>query len=205
MQALDSRYTVHPGVTMVQAWIASLKEKSGRSLDEWVRLVKSSGLSAEAERAEWLKKNHNMGTNGAQWIVKRAEGRGLEESDPIAYLRAATGWVDAMFAGPRANLRPIYERLLDVGFSMGDDVRVCPARTIVPLYRRHVFAHIRAATRTRIDLGLALPKTPATKRLADTGGLAKGDRITYRLGISSHADIDAEVKRWIKAAYDRAA
>ena len=36
-------YDVHPGVVMVQNWIASLPEKTGRTLEEWIQLVKESG------------------------------------------------------------------------------------------------------------------------------------------------------------------
>ena len=43
-------------------------------------------------------------------------------------------------------------------------------------------------------------KTP--KRLIDTGGFAKKDRITRRIEISSPDEIDDEVKKWMKKAYD---
>ena len=86
--------------------------------------------------------------------------------------------------------------------SLGEDVRACPCQTIVPLYRRHVFAQIKPATNTRIDLGLSLKDTPAPERLIDTGGLAKKDRITHKIAITSLADIDSEVKHWLRYAYD---
>ena len=35
-----SSYDVHPGVAMVQKWIAELKDKTGRSLEEWIALAK---------------------------------------------------------------------------------------------------------------------------------------------------------------------
>jgi len=35
-----------------------------------------------------------------------------------------------------------------------------------------------------------------------TGGLAKGDRITHSVPITSMAEIDAEVKRWLQTAYE---
>ena len=35
-----SIYGVHPGVAMTQKWIAELKLKTGRSLDEWLRLIR---------------------------------------------------------------------------------------------------------------------------------------------------------------------
>lgn len=45
-------------------------------------------------------------------------------------------------------------------------------------------------------------RPPASGRLIDTGGRAKGDRITHRIAITSIADVDSEVKGWLKIAYD---
>jgi hypothetical protein len=121
---------------------------------------------------------------------------------PEGYLRLASQYVEDLFAGPKAGLRPIYEALLAAGLKLGKDVRVSPCQTFVPLYRNHVFAQIKPATRTRIDFGLALKDTKTPKRLIDTGGFAKKDRITRRIEISSLDDIDDEVRRWMKLAYD---
>ena len=72
----------------------------------------------------------------------------------------------------------------------------------MPLYRNHVFAQIKPTTRTRIDFGLALGATKAPRRIIETGGFKKGDRITHRIEITSKSDIDHEVKRWLKKAYE---
>jgi hypothetical protein len=187
---------------MVQDWIAKLPEKTGRSLDEWIRLVKELGPPTEKERRDWLKSNYQLGTNSAWWIAERAEGKGLEDGDPETYLKAAAEYVEAMYAGPKSCLRPVHDALLKLARKLGNDVRVCPCQTIVPLYRYHVFAQIKPTTRTRIDLGLALGRAKTPKRLIDTGGLAKKDRITHRIPIASTDEIDDEVKRWMKTAYD---
>ena len=198
-----SAYDVHPGVAMVQGWVSSLPEKTGRALDEWVRLVRAEGPATEKERRDWLKKEHGLGTNSAWWIAERAEGKGEEDGDPQAYLRAAAGYVEAMFAGPKAGLRPVFNELRRRARRLGPDVKVCPCQTIVPLYRRHVFAQIKPTTRTRIDLGLALRGTEAGGRLIDTGGAAKGDRITHRVALTRPEEIDGEVESLLRAAYDR--
>jgi hypothetical protein len=65
-----------------------------------------------------------------------------------------------------------------------------------------VFAQIKPATRSRIDLGLALRNLKPTGRLIDTGGFAKKDRITHRIEVSSLRDFDGEAKRWWKRAYE---
>ena len=196
-----SIYGVHPGVAMVQKAIQELPSKTGKSLDEWIKLINKSGLKSEVERREWLKTKHGLGTNYAKWLAERAEGKG-EDGDPETYLRAAEGYVEEMFSGPKASLRPIYDALLKLGLGIGKDVKACPCKTIVPLYRNHVFAQIKPTTHTRIDLGFALKDMKATGRLIDTGGFAKKDRITHRIPISSVKEIDDEVKRWLKIAYE---
>jgi hypothetical protein len=201
----QSLYSVHPGVLMVQKWIAELKEKTGRTLDEWIALVRKSGPDEEAACRTWLKEKHGFGTNSAWWIAERAlatDDKGINEDDPESYLKAAEVYVESMYAGPKAGLRPIYDELLKLGLGIGSDAKACPCKTIVPLYRNHVFAEIKPTTRTRIDLGFALRDTPVTGRLIDTGGFQKKNRISHRIPITSLADIDAEVKRWLKTAYD---
>jgi Domain of unknown function (DUF5655)/Domain of unknown function (DUF4287) len=198
-----SIYGVHPGVLMTQKWVAELKQKTGRSLDEWLRFVKKEGPKDEKDRREWLKRDHGLGTNSAWWIAERSVGKGTEVDDPDRYLEAAEGYVDAMFSGSKAGLRPIYDALLKLGLSVGKDAKACPCQTIVPLYRNHVFAQIKPTTRTRIDFGFALGDTKPTGRLIETGGFAKKDRITHRIPIESLKDIDDEVKHWLKVAYDR--
>jgi len=106
-----------------------------------------------------------------------------------------------MFSGPRSALRPLYDELLKLALSLGKDVKASPGKTIVSLYRNHVFAQLRPATNTRVDLGLALGNMKAPRRLIDTGGYEKKDRITRRIEVKSKADIDDELKGWLKKAY----
>jgi hypothetical protein len=197
-------YAVHPGVAQTQKFIQELPNKTGHSLEEWIDLARKSGPPTEKERREWLKKEHKLGTNTARWIAGRLEGKNTEEDSPDAYLKTAAEWVEAQYSGPRAALRLLYEQLLKLGFSLGKDVKACPCKTMVPFYRNHVFAQIKPSTNTRIDLGLALGNMRTPKRLIDTGGYEKKDRITRRIEVRSKADIDDEVKRWLKKAYEEA-
>jgi hypothetical protein len=194
-------YDVHPSLAMYQSVLASMKQKTGRSIEEWTKLIAKEGPPTEKERREWLKREHGLGTNYAWWIAERSVGKG-DDGTPETHLKSAAEYVEKMFSGPKADLRAIYDGLLTIGKKLGNDVKVCPCLTMVPLYRNHVFAQVKPTTRTRIDLGLALKDTKVPKRLIDTGGFAKKDRITHRIEIASLVDIDDEVKRWMKVAYD---
>lgn len=198
-----SVYSVHPGVLMTQKWIGDLKQKTGRSLEEWLKHTKKDGPADEEDRRVWLKEEHGFGTNTAWWLAERSVGKGEETGDPDLYLQQAERDVDKMFSGGKAGLRPIYDALLKLGLKTGKEAKACPCQTIVPLYRNHVFAQIKPTTQTRIDMGFALGDMKPKGRLIDTGGFAKKDRITHRIPITSLDDIDDEVKHWLKVAYDR--
>src|SRR5262249_1215273 len=107
-----------------------------------------------------------------------------------------------MFSDAKASLRPLYDALYDLARSLGKEIRICPRKTIVPIYRNHVIAQIKPSTRTRIDFGLALKNTPAKGRLIATDGLGKKDRITQRIEVASLDDIDDELKKWLRVAYE---
>jgi hypothetical protein len=196
------KYDLHPSVRMVQSVIAGMKQKTGRSIDEWVRLAKKDGPSGEKECAAWLKKEHGLGTNYASWIAGHSAGNREVTEDAGEYLKHAQDYVESMYQGPKEHLRTIYDEILTFAKTLGTDIGVSPCQTIVPIYRNHVIAQIKPTTRTRIDLGLALKESKTPKRLINTGGFEKKDRITHRIEISALEDFDDEAKRWMKAAYD---
>lgn len=197
-------YSVHPGVETNIKWISSLREKTGRSLDEWLDFIAKKGPKSEEARRDWLKDQQGLGTNAAWWMAERSLGKAADEDTPEGYLRTALVYVEEMFSGGKAGLRPIYDQLLEAGQSLGTDVRICPCKTMVPLYRHHVFAEIKPSTRTRIDLGLALAKHNGKlpKRLNDTGGASKKDRITHKIEVTAIEDLDDDLKMWLRVAYD---
>jgi hypothetical protein len=192
----NSVYTLHPGFAMEESAVAILKERSGRTLDEWVRIVKKSGPATEKERIAWLKEAHGVTTNYALWIAKRVDGGGSAANyDPDTL-------VEELFAGKKAALRPIYDDLLALAFGLGKDVRVSPCKTIVPFYRKHVFAQVKPSTVARIDVGFALKDMKPAGKLVSTGGFEKGDRITHRIPVTSLGDVDTEVRKWLKRSYE---
>lgn len=195
-------YSVHPAIAYGQAILRNLHEKTGKTAKQWIAVAQKHGATDKKVLTEWLKKEHGLGSTTAYWVAEQALGA-EDDTDPDIYLANAPKYVDSMYSGVKAALRPIHDALIALGRSLGPDVKVCPCQTIVPLYRNHVFAQIKPATNTRIDFGYALGDTKATGRLIDTGGFKKKDRITHRIPISSLEEIDAEVKKWLRIAYDR--
>lgn len=197
-------YSVHPGVAMVQKWVNELKAKTGRSLAEWCIYITKEGPDELPARREWLKSKHKLGTNTAWWLAERADGQPTWDESPASYLAYAPQYVNEMFGGAKAGLRPLADALLRLGREVGPDIQFCPCKTILPFYRKHVIAEIKPATRTRIDFGLSLgPDVPFTARLKDTKGIEKKNRITHKVEVTTIGDLDAELRGWLVKAYER--
>jgi len=162
------KYDLHPSVQMANSVISEMKEKTGRSLDEWVRHVKKNGPSAEKERSAWLKKEHGLGTNYASWIAGKSVGKSDAFEDAGEYLRHAEDFVDKMYAGPKEHLRPIYDEVLSYARHSATILESRLARQSSYLSQaRHRADQADNAHAHRSWLALRDTKTP--KRLIDTG------------------------------------
>jgi hypothetical protein len=195
-------FDVHPGVAMVRKWSDELPTKTGRTLDQWADLVRRCGRSTLKDRAAWLKEQHGMGSNTAWWIAEYAADAATWDGDPDVYLRNAAAHVGGMFAGAKAGLRPIFETLVAAARELGGDVKVCPCKTIVPFYRNHVFAQVKPATKTRLEFALAIGDRKPTGKLKPNPRAKGNDRLTHLFELTAEKDVTAEVRKWLKVAYD---
>ena len=109
--------------------------------------------------------------------------------------------VEAQYSGAKADLRPIYDRLVEVAQAFGSDVELAPRKSYVGLVRKKIFGVVKASTRTRVDLGLKLKEAVGSKRLVDAPGFGSGS-ISHKIALTSLADVDEELIGWMREAYD---
>ncbi len=198
-------YRVHPGVLMIAGWERGLKDTTGRTIAQWcVHLDAHCAGADRAARIAHLRSAHGIGAHCASWIAGRSVGEAHPwYSTEADYLAGCPAVVDAQFAGAKAHLRPIGDALLDLCRACGPDVGISPCGTIIPAYRSHVFAQVSVPNRKVVRLSLALKGERFTKRLIDTGGTAKKDRLTHRVDIASPDEIDDTVRTSLARAYER--
>lgn len=173
---------------MAQSMINNMPEKTGKALSEWFSIVKASGLEKHGEILKMLKTDHGM-THGFANLVSHKSRETGEEVDLVA----------AQYAGTKADLKPVYEALVAYAQTLGRDVDIAPKKSSVSLRRKKQFALITPATKTRIDLGLALKGEEVGGRLETYNAMC-----SHRVRIEAVAEIDSAVKDWMKLAYDRA-
>lgn len=197
------KYDIHPGVEMIQKWVAELPAKTGRTLQQWADLVNGLESKVRKERIAYLKEKHGLGTNSATHIVEYATNSQTWDGDPAIYLQQAVKYFDGMFTGEKAKLRPIAEKVLTAARKLGKDIKICPCKTIVPIYRNRVFAQVKPATKTRLELGLVLQNIPFQGLLKKNPRANEKDRLKHIIPLETPADVTEEVLRWLKTAYDQ--
>ncbi|HNP36043.1 MAG TPA: DUF4287 domain-containing protein [Woeseiaceae bacterium] len=180
---------------MANTMIANLKEKTGKTLEEWIAIAKRSGALKHGEIVKQLKSEHGM-THGfanlvAHKTLKSDAGSVSDTTDLVA----------AQYAGDKAALKPIYDALIKAAKACGE-LEVAPKKAYVSLRRAKQFAIIQPSTRTRVDLGLNLKGTPAKGRLEKSGSF--NAMVSHRVRLEKAADVDMDVKTWIKKAWTEA-
>jgi hypothetical protein len=190
------RYAPHPMLSRERGMDAQLEKATGRSLKSWIALARKQGLPKQKDCAAWLAKEHALKPMQAAWIASYA----FSSDDPADY-DDPEKLVDELFSGPRAAVRPIHEKVVDAVLALGEDVVVTSCKTMVPFYRKHVFAETRPVE-GGVELSLALGDVPVAGRLEASRKMAPGDRIAHRVLLRSSKDVDAEVRGWLAKAYE---
>jgi hypothetical protein len=179
---------------MKAAMIAGLREKTGKSLDEWLAILRSSRLTRHKEFVTLLKKEHGLTHGFANMIALQAlqtDSHTAADTDAL---------VSAQYAGAKAGLRAIYDALLAAVRKFGGDVEVAPKKAYVSLRRRKQFAIIQPSTATRVDVGINLKGAEPTARLEPSGSF--NAMVSHRVRLSKPSDVDAELLAWLKRAYE---
>ena len=166
---------------------------TGVSVAEWKKRVRKQGLERHGDIVRWLKAEHSITHGYANFIaLEAAHARSTNASDQIA----------ALFQGPKAKLRPLYDHLTRIVINLGPGVEVAPKRANVSVRRKRQFALLQPSTSDRLDVGLILKGVKPTSRLERSGTF--NAMFTHRVRVTSSRDLDAQLKAWLKQAYDAA-
>lgn len=174
---------------------ANLAEKTGKPLGEWVKIVKASGAAKHGEIVKLLKTDHGMTHGYANLVAHRALASSADMADD-------DDLVAAQYSGKKADLKPLYDELIAMVSGFGADVEIAPKKAYVSVRRKKQFAIFQPSTATRLDVGINLGETAPAGRLEASGSF--NSMVSHRVRVESANAIDADLKAWLKAAYDRA-
>ncbi|HSN57467.1 MAG TPA: DUF5655 domain-containing protein [Candidatus Sulfomarinibacteraceae bacterium] len=181
----------------LQTQLDNIQAKTGRSLDQLYGWLASTGLDKHGQLRDAAKSELGLGHGDANTLVTLFRRSSGADAAPPASSDAA---VDALYAGPKADLRPVHDRVMAAISGFGD-FEIAPKKTYLSLRRKKQFAMVGPATKTQVEVGLNAKDLPAGGRLLaqKPGGMCQ-----YKVRLSSPDEVDDELMDWVRSAYDAA-
>jgi hypothetical protein len=182
-----------------QAYLDTIKEKTGKTPDDFRALAEQKGLLGDGVPAgpiiAWLAEDFGLGRGHAMALVATFRS----DSGPRAN---RDDRIQKHFAGGKAVWRATYDGLLSTVSAFGPDVSVQPADSYLSLLRGTKKFAVVAITAKRMDVGLKLKGVAPTPRLAPSG--TWNAMVTHRVQLTAPEHLDPELTAWLRDAYDRA-
>jgi hypothetical protein len=177
--------------------LANIEKRTGKSLAQLVALVAASGLTKHTEVIALLKAKLGLGHGDANAVALAARAAGSAPAPADVSPEAA---IDALYAGPKAGLRPIHDALMAELKVLGA-FEVSPKKGYLSLRRAKQFACLTPAAKTRLDVGLILKGVEGTDRLVAQPARAM---FPFKVGLTSVEEVNRELMSWLKRAFDDA-
>jgi hypothetical protein len=184
---------------MMAAVTASLRQRTGRSLEEWVEEVHRAGLDPLDQHSvrRWLREEHAVPLN-SQWAIADAAARtaGWVRPDPDAH-------TDALYAGDRSDLRPVHDAVITLAEGLGEDAHRQGRASYIPVVRRTQFLAVAPGPGHTVRVGFRFRSAvPRDGRLLPAHGFAQA---THWIHLPADADEDdlRSLEPLLEAAYEQ--
>jgi len=179
--------------------LANIEKRSGKSLDELAAIIRASGLAKHGEIRDMLKRDLGLGHGDANTLTHyalKSDGQSAPSSAGLSVDDVVAG----LYAGPKASLRPIHDKLM-VEINKFGEFEIAPKKTYVSLRRKKQFAMIGPATKTQVEVGLNVKGLAPAERLIEQ---PPNSMCNYKVRLSVIAEVDAELISWIKQEFQSA-
>lgn len=179
--------------------LANIQKKTGKSMEELTELIQSSGLSKHGEIRSMLMEKLGLGYGDGSMLVQHVLKTDVQLVVNEKGLTTAEV-LDAIYSGPKSNLRPIHDKIMDSINQFGE-FEIAPKKGYISLRRKRQFATLGPATNTRFELGINAKSLEADERLLEQPA---GSICNYKVRLTEVRQVDQQVISWIRKAYEAA-
>lgn len=181
--------------TATQTMIENLQKKSGKSLEEWTKLVLDQKLEKHGQIIKFLKENHGFSHGFANLVahnILKSDAGSAENQDEL---------IQKQYEG-KEKFWPIYLKLLEEIEIFGNDIHFLPKKSYVSVIRKKQFAMLTPASKSRFEIGIQLKGIEAIGIL--TAETKSNAMCSHKIIISHESEITDEVITWLRKAYESA-
>lgn len=176
-------------------FMQSAKEQTGKSFDQWLGLVKTSGLTKQMEILNWLKKEHQLNHMQSQFVA----GIYLNNGKPV-YQNEDT-LLENQFAKCEA-MRPLFDDILNKVLNNFPGTQLIPKKTYLSFTAVKEFAAVNIKPK-EIRLGMDLGDFPFNDHVQKSKLTGAMPRISHMIIITETNQFDQQVSDYLKQSYDR--
>lgn len=179
------------------AMIASMKQRTGKTLEEWLAQIGPQLPAERRGRLQWLKDRFGLKQNTAYLILSR-----LDSVDGSSVYAHGDALLNDLFGDQSQRLHDLYDRLLARIGGFGKDVKVLPRKNYVALSRKNHFALLRPV-HGQLAIALALPALAAHPLLHQAVGFGNKQKYPWQLQLSADTPLSDDIIHLLQQAYDQ--
>lgn len=176
-------------------FIETAKEKTGKTLQEWLSLVESSRILKQNDILEWLKKGHGLNHMQAQFVA----GIFLNSGNPVYGNENAL--LENQFV-KCPDMRSLFDTVSEGIISQFQGTQLIPKKTYLSFTSVREFAAINVKPK-EIRLGLDLGEEPFTEIVQKSKLTGPMPRISHMIILTNIKQFDSITKQLIEQSYNR--
>lgn len=178
-----------------QEFIQSVQSTTGKTMKEWIGIVKATGIAKQMELTNWFKENHGLNHLQASLLA----GLCLNNGEPVYQNENAL--LENQFA-KAIGLKPLYEKVSAGILANFPEAQLIVKKTYLSYTATREFAAINVKPQ-ELRLGLDLGDQAFEGRLEKSKLSGPMPRFTHMVVLTQENELDKEVFDWIKASYQR--
>lgn len=178
-----------------QEFIQTAKDKTGKTLEQWLPVVKKSGLSKQMEITNWLKAEHKMNHLQASLLA----GLYLNNGKPV--YQNETSLLDNQFTKCE-EMRPLFNAISDKILKEFSGTQLIPKKTYLSFTATREFAAMNIKPK-EIRLGIDLGDIAFTETLQKSKLSGPMPRISHMIVLTDIKQFDKKVVEYLQLSYNR--
>ena len=178
-----------------QEFIKTAKDKTGKSLEEWLELVKPTGYTKQMEILNWLKRDHSLNHMQAQFVA------GIYLNNGNVVFQNETNLLETQFAKCE-DMRPIFDYVSERILQEFPGTQLIAKKTYLSFTDQREFAAINIKPK-ELRLGIDLGDEPFNDLLQKSKLSGPMPRISHMVVLNENSQLNERVISYLTQSYNR--